>query len=162
MGITIKCYVGAPGNRGASVFPEGRTYSPPRWGGGISYGNRALSEGDAAAAAALWTMPHFCGIAVIVHAVGSRCFHPRIPSLFATVFSQLPVKNIRLMFFTAMGIAMATPIFFLQKRNKNKSERTVRTNGNLPLGSESCKPRWWAKCCGSFRLSELLQDFERL
>lgn len=29
MGITIKCYVGAPGNRGASLFPEGRTYSPP-------------------------------------------------------------------------------------------------------------------------------------
>lgn len=30
MGITIKCYVGAPGNRSASLFPEGRTYSPPR------------------------------------------------------------------------------------------------------------------------------------
>ena len=29
MGITIKCYGGAPGNRGASLFPEGRTYSPP-------------------------------------------------------------------------------------------------------------------------------------
>ena len=30
MGITMKCYGGAPGNRGASLFPEGRTYSPPR------------------------------------------------------------------------------------------------------------------------------------
>ena len=29
-----------------------------RRGGGIAYGNRALSEGDAASAEALWTMPH--------------------------------------------------------------------------------------------------------
>ena len=29
MGIQMKCYGGAPGNRGASLFPEGRTYSPP-------------------------------------------------------------------------------------------------------------------------------------
>lgn len=33
-------------------FPEGRTYSPPRRGGGISCGNRALCEANAAAAAA--------------------------------------------------------------------------------------------------------------
>ena len=32
--------------------PEGRTYSPPRRGGGISCGNRALCEANAAAAAA--------------------------------------------------------------------------------------------------------------
>ena len=36
MGITIKRYVGAPGNRGASLFPEGRTYSPPAKAGGGS------------------------------------------------------------------------------------------------------------------------------
>ena len=30
MGITMKYYGGASGNRGASLFPEGRTYSPPR------------------------------------------------------------------------------------------------------------------------------------
>lgn len=39
-------------------------------------------------------------------------------------------------FVAAMGIASsATPIFFLRKRNKNKNERTVRTNGDLSLGS---------------------------
>ena len=75
----------------------------------------------------LWTMPHLCGAAVIVHAVGSRCLQHLIPSLQATVFYQLPVKNINLMFFTAMGIASsATTIFFLRKRNKNKDERTVK------------------------------------
>ena len=82
MGITIKCYVGAPGNRGASLFPEGRTYSPPRRGGGIACGNRALCEADAAPAGALCPMPQLCGSAVIVHAVGDRCFHLyKIPSL---------------------------------------------------------------------------------
>ena len=71
---------------------------------------------------------------------------------------QLPVKNINLMFFTAMGIASsATPIFFLRKRNKNKNERTVRTNGNLSSGSKSGQQRNRAFCRGSFRLSELHQ-----
>ena len=37
--------------------PEGRTYSPPQRGGGISCGNRALCEADAAAAGSLQTMP---------------------------------------------------------------------------------------------------------
>lgn len=54
-------------------FPEGRTYSPPRRGGGIASDyiacNRALCEADAAPAGALWTMPHHGCAAVIVHAV---------------------------------------------------------------------------------------------
>ena len=69
---------------------------------------------------------------------------------------QLPVKNINLMFFTAMGIASpATPIFFLRKRNKNKNERTVRTNGDLPLGSQGGQQRHGAVCGCRFRISEL-------
>ena len=64
-------------------------------------------------------------------------------------------------FYAVMGIASsATPIFFLRKRNKNKSDRTVRTNGDLPLGSESCEPWNRTKCGGCFRLSELLQHSE--
>lgn len=78
-------------------------------------------------------------------------------SLYPTL-RQLPVKNINLMFFTAMGIAsFATPIFFLRKRNKNKDERTVRTNGNLPLGSQGGQPRYGTVCSCRFRLSELYQ-----
>ena len=61
-------------------------------------------------------------------------------------------------FIAVMGIASpATPIFFLQK---NKNERTVRTNGDLPLGSKSCEPWNRTKCGGCFRLSELLQNSE--
>ena len=76
---------------------------------------------------------------------------------------QLPVKNINLMFFTAMGIASpATPIFFLRKRNKNKNERTVRTNGDLPLGSKGGQQRYGTVCGCRFRLSELYQYLKRL
>ena len=76
---------------------------------------------------------------------------------------QLPVKNINLMFFTAMGIASpATPIFFLRKRNKNKYERTVRTNGDLSFGSQGGQPRCWTVCGCRFRLSELYQYLKRL
>ena len=51
-------------------FPEGRTYSPPRRGGGISCGNRALSEGDCGVCGRRWTRLHFCQTASLVHAVG--------------------------------------------------------------------------------------------
>ena len=51
-------------------FPEGRTYSPPRRGGGISCGNRALSEGDCGICGRRWTRLHFCQTASLVHAVG--------------------------------------------------------------------------------------------
>ncbi len=54
----------APGNRASRFFyPEGRTYSPPRRGGGIACGNCALCEADAASAEALWTMSHHGGAA---------------------------------------------------------------------------------------------------
>ena len=87
----MKCYGGAPGNRGASLFPEGaHLLTTCKTGGGIACGNRALCEADAASAEALWTMPQLCGIAVIVHAVGVRRLHPLIPSFEPTVFHQLP------------------------------------------------------------------------
>ena len=55
--------------------PEGRTYSPPRRGGGIACGNRALCEADAAPAGALCPMPHHICAAAIGHAVGYMfCF----------------------------------------------------------------------------------------
>ena len=77
---------------------------------------------------------------------------------------QLPAKNINLMFFTVMGIASsATPIFFLRKRNKKpKDERTVRTNGDLPLGSQGGQQRYGTVCGCRFCLSELYQHLKRL
>ena len=45
---------GVPSNRGVPFLlsRRGRTYSPPRRGGGIAFGNRALCEADAAPAGA--------------------------------------------------------------------------------------------------------------
>ena len=61
--------------------------------------DRALSEGDAAVATALWTMPHFCGIAVIVHAVGAL-LTAEIAALFVqqcvpTAIEKLPPEDFR-------------------------------------------------------------------
>ena len=137
--------------------PKGRWYA---------LRHRALCEADAASAEALWTMPQLCGAAVIVHAVIAST--PALASVSrgtncTPALRQLPVKNINLMFFTVMGIASsATPIFFLRKRNKNKNERTVRTNGDLPLGSKGGQQRCGTVCGCSFRLSELYQYLKRL
>ena len=139
------------------------TLRGPHFGGGIASDyiacNRALCEADAASAEALWTMPHLCGAAVIVHADGYMfCFFIKTVVYKTETTRRLPVKNINLMFFTAMGIASsATPIFFLRKRNKNKSERTVRTNGDIPLGSKGGQQRYGTLCGCRFRLSELYQ-----
>ena len=51
---------------------------------------------------------------------------------------------------------------FCEKETKTRSERTVRTNGDLPLGSKGGQPRCRAICGGSFRLSELHQYSKRL
>ena len=46
---------------------------------------------------------------------------------------------------------------FCEKETKTRDERTVRTNGDLPLGSKGGQPRYRAFCCGCFRISELHQ-----
>ena len=62
---------------------------------------------------------------------------------------QLPVKNINLMFFTAMGIASpATPIFFLRKRNKNKERKDSGNEWRFIIW----KQRWSAEVRGALRL----------
>lgn len=149
---------GQPGR--FSFIPKGRTYSPPRRGGGIACGNRALCEANTASAEALWTMPHHGCAAVIVHADGYMfCFSIKTVVSVLETTRRLPVKNINLMFFTAMGIASsATPIFFLRKRNKKpKDERTVKTNGDLPLGSKGGQQRYGTLCGCRFRIYELYQ-----
>ena len=62
---------------------------------------------------------------------------------------QLPVKNINLMFFTAMGIASsATPIFFLRKRNKKQG----RKDSENEWRSTTWKQRWSAEVREDLRL----------
>jgi len=67
------------------------TYSPPRRGGGIACGNRALCEADAAPTGASWTMPQLCGAAVIVHAVIAST--PAFAFVSRGTFCTLPCAN---------------------------------------------------------------------
>ena len=62
------------------LLPEGRTYSPLPQMGQWRYCLRqpCALRGGCGFCGSLWTMPHFCGIDAIVHAVGG-CFvvlHP--------------------------------------------------------------------------------------
>lgn len=79
---------GKPGR--FSFFPkgEGRTYSPPRRGGGISCGNRALSEGDCGVCGRRWTRLHFCQTASLVHAVGKGVPFCK-PPIYGVVYCHL-------------------------------------------------------------------------
>ena len=76
---------------------------------------------------------------------------PACENLPPAVLSQLRVS-----------LLLRHPFSFLRKRNKNENEdeRTVRTNGDLPLGSQSGQPRYGTVCGCRFRLSELYQHLE--
>lgn len=88
------------------------------------------------------------------HCPRSYCKHTRFCvceqgyKLYPTLL-QLPVKNIRLMFFTAMGIASpATPIFFFAK----KKQKQERKDGENQWRSTTWKPRWSAEARDGLRL----------
>ena len=70
-------------------------------------------------------------------------------------FRRLPAKICHRQFFAVMGIALATPFSFCEKETKTENERTVRTDGDLSLGSEGGQQRFGALCSCRFRLSEL-------
>ena len=129
MGITMKCYGGAPDNRGASLFPEGRTYSPPgKTGGGSPPVGRAR---------ALFTK---CLSAASPEG-GRQCRKRTLPVQLAAMFClniktvvKQPANCLRKpatgSFVADMGIASpATPIFFLrnkkQKRRKGEKQMAI-------------------------------------
>jgi hypothetical protein len=78
-------------------------------------------------------MPHHVCAAVIVHAVVIISAYASIQKQYYAFVSTARINLPPAALFAVMGIAFpAPPIFFLRKRNKNKDERAVRTNGNLP------------------------------
>lgn len=117
--------IGAPGNRGASLFP-GRAHllTTRKACGGMPAASCAL-RGGCGSCGSLWTMPHLCGAAVIVHAVianttadaivrwGTACTPPCANCL------RKPVTD---SFITDMG-SFTPPIFFLRKINKNRERK---------------------------------------
>lgn len=89
-----------------------------------------------------------------MHNKGMAICHPlsRLPAinLPPTVLSQLWVSLMR------------HPFSFCEKETKTENERTVRTDGNLSLGSKGGQQRFGAICGCRFRLFELYQYLKRL
>lgn len=75
---------------------------------------------------------------------------PACENLPPTVLSQLWVSLMR------------HPFSFCEKETKTENERTVRTDGNLSLGSKGGQQRFGAICGCRFRLFELYQYLKRL
>ena len=145
---------GVPGNRGAFLFPEGRTYSPLPRKGQWWYCLRqpCALRGGCGSCGSLWTMPHFRG---------KRCHCPRSwRLLYKGASANCLRKPATGGFVAAMGIAAAMPIFFFTKRNKNENEGTVKTNGDLSFGSKGHQPGRRTICLRCFRLPELFQNSE--
>ena len=142
-------HLGAFRETGALLFfPKGRTYSPPRRGGGIACGNRALCEADAASAEALWTMPQLCGAAVIVHAVGYMfCFIIKTVVSVLETTRRLPAKTCHRQLLRNYGHRFSGDTHFLFAKKKQK-----RREGENEWQSTTWKPRWSAEVRDGLRL----------
>jgi hypothetical protein len=95
-------------------------------------------------------MPHFCGIAVIVHAVVIISAYASIQKQYYAFVSTARINLPPAALFAVMGIAFpAPPIFFLRKRNKNKDERPanksqVEISENRAVPKRHTKPSHFA------------------
>ena len=106
--------------------PEGRTYSPPRRGGGIACGNRALCEADAAPAGALCPMPHHICAAVIGHAVGCLFRFTAKQGAEQNRSAPTPPARIKLppaALFAVMGIACRNTHFLFAKKKQKQGRK---------------------------------------
>ena len=83
---------------------------------------------------------------------------------------QLPAKICHRQFCRSYGYRSCDTHFLFAKKKQKQvrpalgrtNERTVRTDGDLSLGSEGGQQRFGALCSCRFRLSELFKNFERL
>ncbi|NCD02347.1 MAG: hypothetical protein EOM00_05045 [Clostridia bacterium] len=104
----------------------------------------------------------FLQTAIIVHAVVRHTANAMLGEVVSGV-SQLPANCLHKLatgsFIAEMGI-VPNPHLLFQKSNKNKSERTVMYDGDLPSGSEGHQP--WSRTLRSscFRLSELFPNLQ--
>ncbi len=107
-------------------FPEGRTYSPPRRGGGISCGNRALSEGAAAPAGAYGQ----CHITAVLLSLSTQLSqtHPLlrlcagvqiVPHFAPTACENLPPAALSQMW---VSLHLRYPFSFYKKETKTRAK----------------------------------------
>ena len=151
---------GRSGNRASRFFfPEGRTYSPPAKRAVVSLPLVRLVRSSRTVFQSVLQRGQEMPQAGIPCAVGASA-DAEIAAYRTNPADALPASCLRKPVtdsFIADMDGFTPPIFFLRKRNKNEGERTVRTNGNLPLGSKGCEPGKRTLRCGGIRLSELFQ-----
>ena len=142
MGITMKCYGGAPDNRGASLFPEGRTYSPPvktgrwqpsRWSSSCALHEVPFSRFSRGGQA----MPQ----ADIACAVGCHVLPEHQNSCETT--SQLPAKTCHRQLCRRYGYRFSGDTHFLFAKKKQK-----RRKGENKWQSTIWKQKWSAEAMG--------------
>lgn len=110
-------------------------------------------------------MPHHGCAAVIVHADGHMfCLIIKTVVSVLETTRRLPAKICHWQFCRSYGYRLFCDTHFLfEKRNKNKNERTVRTNGNLPLGSQGGQQGYGTICGCSFAYlscTKILYDYD--
>ena len=145
----MKCYGGAPDNRGASLFPEGRTYSPP-----VKQAVAALplvglvrsQRGIASPAGAAGRCHSPVGSAVIAHAViaSTPAFACVSRGTVCTpALRQLPAKTCHRQLCCRYGYRFSGDTHFLFAKKKQK-----RREGENKWQSTIWKQKWSAGAMG--------------
>lgn len=141
MGITMKCYGGAPGNRGASLFPEGRTYSPPVKQAVAALPLVRLVRSSRSAFQPLLQRGQAMPQADIACAVGCHVFPEHQNSCETT--SQLPAKTCHRQLCRRYGYRFSGDTHFLFAKKKQK-----RREGENKWQSTIWKQKWSAGAMG--------------
>lgn len=114
---------GQPGR--FSFSTRGRTYSPPAIGGRwypSRWSESCAFRGGCGSFGRLWTMPHFCAIAVIVHAVGAL-FATEIAALFRAAMYANCLRKPATGSFSQRCVSLRRhPFSFCEKETKTRTK----------------------------------------
>lgn len=156
----------APGNRGASLFPEGRTYSPPAKQAVVSLPLVRLVRSSQSVFQPLFQRGQAMSQANIPCAVGSIfcTISKTMRWHIATPSRRLPAKTCHRQLYRRYG-QQCSPFSLCKEKQKprggvlpppHKIRIEVNANGNLPLGGKGGQPGSRTLRLCSLRLSQLL------
>ena len=156
----------SPGNRGPPSFLSRRAHllTTCKSSGGMPTASCAL-RGGCGFRSISYCWKHYgqCHISAELLSLSTQSAVVSVSATTANCLRKFCQEQIRRICSTALSqiwAATRRPFSFCKKETKTEDERTVRANGDLPLGSKGCKPRKrTVRCCG-IRLSELYQHSE--
>ena len=178
----MKCYGGAPGNRGASLFPEGRTYSPPEGAVVLAVGKPCALRGGLRLLREPLDKAAFLPNCQPCPCSRRRGFRFGIPCSWGGILPPHPAACLRQPATGSLTQIQGwndslhpcwwyvafhdVPVVIEYGRraaafHSSPSERTI-DNGDLSFGGQNSQPWSWTlrrSCCG---LSELFPDAQRV